>query len=276
MPVYKPSELHKLGHKAKKSLSQNFLIDQNIIKKIIHASAIQPKETVLEIGPGPGALTELLLKNDVSVIAIEKDTGLAKELERLQTEDGRLTIYSADALKFPIEEILPNDSPTKVVANLPYHITTPLITKLLSLYPKIDSLTIMVQKEVGERMTAKKNTSAYSSFTLFLQALAEVRYCFTVKPTSFYPSPSVHSCVIHMKLHPFPFPFPSDLFFAFVRKTFQQKRKMLRSSLKPDYSPDEVEKCLEKLGLTKKARPQELSLENFASLFLDLHPQYGH
>lgn len=273
MPIYKPSELHKLGFKVKKTFSQNFLIDQNILKKILSFLDIHPEDTILEIGPGPGALTEILLQNNFSIIAIEKDPEMACSLKRLQTKSARLVVYCADALTFPIEEILKQFSHVKVVANLPYHITTPLITKLIAYYPKIHSMTVMVQKEVGKKMTAQKNTSDYCSFTLFLQSLAKINYCFTVKPTSFYPSPSVHSSLIHMQLHPFSFSFPSHLFFTFVRKVFHQKRKMLRSSLK-QYSSHKVEKILVQIGHTEKTRPQELSLDEFALLFSSLHPEY--
>ena len=260
MPLYKPSELHSRGFKPKKGLSQNFLIDRNILEKICKAADIKKGDTVLEIGPGPGALTEFLLNSGANVIAVEKDEALAKNLAK-EFPSARLKIYEEDALTFSLKNLPKN---TKVVANLPYHITTPIIGRLIPLYPQIQSITIMVQKEVGKRMAAKKNTSEYSSFTVFLQAYGTPKYAFTVKPNSFYPPPSVHSCVIHMPLHAFPFPFGEEAFFTFTRTAFQQRRKMLRGSLKGSYPVEKLEKWATK-------RPQELSLSDFASLFEQIH-----
>lgn len=256
MPIYKPSELHGRGFRPKKSLSQNFLIDRNIIEKICKTADVTTDDSILEIGPGPGALTEFLLKGGANVIAVEKDKNLANNLMKEFPTD-HLQVVEKDALDYPYQKLPSN---TKVVANLPYHITTPIIERLIPLYPTIQSLTIMVQKEVGERMTAKVNTSQYSSFTVFLQAFAKVSYAFTVKPSSFYPQPSVHSCVVHLKLCRFPFAFDQNAFFTFTRRAFQQRRKMLRSSLKGGYP-------VEKLGEFATKRPQELSLGDFATLF---------
>lgn len=260
MNTYRPSELHRHGFRAKKHLSQNFLIDRNIIEKICLAADVQEEDNILEIGPGPGALTEFLLKKGANVIAVEKDEQLASKLSRFSCS--QLKIYHDDALTFSLDQIPKN---TKIVANLPYHITTPLIERFITLYPQIQSLTIMVQREVGKRMTAKVNTSEYSSFTIFLQAYSKPKYAFTVKPTSFSPAPSVHSCVIHLPLHPFPFPFKEEEFFALTRRAFGQRRKMLRSSLRGHYPT-------EKLGSFATQRPQELSIEEFAGLLSKLQP----
>lgn len=258
MPIYRPSELHQLGVRAKKSLSQNFLIDQNILEKICAAAGIEAGDQVLEIGPGPGALTECLLKKGAFVTAIEKDKELAEKLRRF--DEGNLKVYCDDALEFPLNGLPPG---LKVVANLPYHITTPVITRFIDQFPQISSLTVMVQKEVGERMVAKVNSSMYSSFTLFLSAYSTPRYCFTVKPNSFYPPPSVHSCVVHLPLRPFPFQFSAEEFFAMTRKAFGQRRKMLRSSLRGIEGIEEALKALK----FETARPQELSLADFAAIF---------
>lgn len=258
MPIYRPSQLHQLGIKAKKRFSQNFLIDQNILEKICTAASVEAGDSILEIGSGPGALTEKLLEKGAYVHAIEKDPELIDKLKHLQNE--RLKITCADALTFPLADLPRN---IKIVANLPYHITTPLIEKFIRSYPKIRSLTIMVQREVGQRMTAETNSPHYSSFTLFLQAYSHPKYCFTVKPTSFFPAPSVHSCVIHMPLHSFPFPFSEEAFFKMTRKAFGQRRKMLRSSLKELYPQEILE------NVFSKARPQELSLQDFARLFVE-------
>lgn len=263
MPVYRPSELRSLSVKPKRALSQNFLIDGNILNKIVHAADIQPGDFVLEIGPGPGALTEKLLEKGAKVIAVEKDRELAAKLERLK-EKGDLQIICDDVLNLSLDS-LPKER-YKLVANLPYHITSLILQKFVPRADCFSSLIVMVQKEFGQRMSAKTNSPEYSSFTIFLEAYSKVKYCFTVKPNSFFPPPSVHSCVMRLDLHPFPYPFPEDRFFTFTRRAFNQRRKMLRSSLK-EYG---IEEPITKMGLSSTARPQELSLEQFATLFLML------
>ncbi|NGX39650.1 MAG: Ribosomal RNA small subunit methyltransferase A [Chlamydiae bacterium] len=270
MPIYKPSELRSFGVRAKKSFSQNFLIDQNILEKIVIAADIQPGDNVLEIGPGPGALTEHLLKKGAFVWAIEKDEKLADALERLQTEDNRLHIFTGDVLTFSLDRLPQSEKKWKVVANLPYKITTPIIQKFITESERFSALTIMVQREVGKRMTAETNTSAYSSLTLFLSAYSTPTYCFTVKPNSFSPPPSVHSCVVHLQLHPFPFSFSEKRFFLMTRTAFGKRRKMLRSSLSELYRKEKIEKALKAINKNPLARPGELDLDAFASLFLSL------
>jgi len=254
MAIYRPSELAKLEIFAKKSLSQNFLIDQNIINKICCVAEVQEGDSVIEIGPGPGAITEKLLERGAHVIAIEKDQALASRLEGWG--HSRLKVISGDALKFPLDTI-PKKS--KLVASLPYSITSPLIEKFVTHHEVISSMTLVVQREVGQRMTASKNTKEYGSFSLFLRAYSSPSYCFTIKPTSFTPIPSVHSCIVHLDLHPFPYPFSEESFFKMTRTCFGQRRKMLRTSLKKLYP---------EVDSTK--RPEELSLEEFATLFLEL------
>lgn len=266
MPIYRPSELHQLGVRAKKNLSQNFLIDQNILDKICAAADIQKGDQVLEIGPGPGALTEAMLKRGAFIYAVEKDAELAEKLKRLDPHS--LKVFCDDALTFPLESL---PSGIKVVANLPYHITTPVITRFIDQFPQIKSLTIMVQREVGQRMVAEKNTAMYSSFTVFLSAYSTPRYCFTVKPNSFFPPPSVHSCVVHLELKEFLFPFSRELFFAMTRRAFGQRRKMIKVSLREMFPQARIEQALIAIGMKPTARPQELSLVDFGALFEKLH-----
>jgi len=264
MPIYQPSKLHRLGVRAKKHFSQIFLIDQNILEKICLAADVRANDSILEIGPGPGAITEKLLEKGANVFAIEKDGEMVEKLRHLQHE--HLKVQWADALTFSFTD-LPEG--TKIVASLPYHIATPLIERFVRCYPKISSLTVIVQREVGQRITAKTNSSHYSSFSLFLQAYSTPKYCFTIKPTSFFPSPSVHSCLIHMSLQPFPFSFSEETFFQMTRTAFHQRRKMLRSSLKKLYPQDVLEKSFSKTKIAATARPQELSLQDFARLLIE-------
>lgn len=268
--MYRPSELqHFLKERGlfpKKGLSQNFLIDGNIIRKIIALAAIQPGDFVIEIGPGPGALTQLLLEQGSHVLAIELDTRFAQELSRLQTKDKRLEVLCSDALKVPYKDILRGKS-GKIVANLPYHITTPLLVELLPLYPHIESLTLMVQQEFAKRMYAQVGTSDYSSLTLLVGFYAKIVDHFVVGPNCFYPKPSVHSSVVHCQLTPPALIEEGEAFFRLTRTAFQHRRKMLRAALKELYAPQAVEQALTALGASSTARPEELSLHQFIDLF---------
>ncbi len=279
MKLYRASELRlyleELGLDAKKGLSQNFLIDGNILRKIVAAAEVHPHDHVLEVGPGPGALTEFLLDGQASVTAVELDVHFAKALKRLQEKGRPLQIFQQDFLDFPLEEFFQEQKTTsgkwKIVANLPYHITTPILTKLLPLHTWIDSVTIMVQKEFARRMTAKAQSADYGSFTLFTEFYSHPTYCFTVEPTCFYPRPKVQSAVVHCKLRKPPLQDSQEDFFKLTRSAFQKRRKMLRASLKDLYSPERVECALVEMGLTLKARPEELSLDQFLILFAKLY-----
>lgn len=292
--AYRPSDLHALlktyETSAKKRYSQNFLIDYNILKKIIKTADIQQDDIVLEIGAGPGALTEALLEQGARVIAIELDSKLVQILKRLQENNNRLKIIEANILKLPFDDNLlsklffeqqahPDKNfakmtqykKIKIVANLPYHITTPILTRFLPFHKNIDSLTVMVQKEFAERMAAPVGTSAYSSFTLFLQFYSDVKLCFVIKPSCFYPVPKVQSAVVNCILHK-----PEleekyiTAFFKLTRRVFQQRRKMLRTTLKALYSVESIDNAIKHMHLNPKVRPEELSLSQFLSLFRSL------
>ncbi len=248
--------LKELGTVPKKGLSQNFLIDSNVGKKIIQTAEISPGDIVLEIGPGPGSITSLLLEAGATVYAIEKDPVFAKALTRLQTKDRRLTVYPADALEFDLSKI----PYQKVVANLPYHITTPLLEKCFA-HP-FTSLTLMVQKEVATRLFAKHGCKDFGSLTLFAQFYATLKSQFTVPPGCFYPKPSVDSAVIHLLSHPVDHALAPH-FFPIMRRAFQQRRKCLSTSLQ-DFGPsEEIKKCLKSLSLREDARPEALSFEEW-------------
>ena len=272
MKIFRPSELQAFlkerGIHAKKGLSQNFLIDGNIVQKIVDTASVAKDDFIIEIGPGPGALTEALLAKEAFVTAIETDTLFATALQRLQTVENRLEVICCDVLKFPLLDFLQSHSKKfKVVANLPYHITTSILTRLLPLYRSIESLTIMVQKEFADRMVAAKNTSEYSSFTVFLQFYATVEKSFTVSPNCFYPRPKVQSSVVHCQLHPPRLEANIDAFFQLTRTAFGKRRKMLRVSLKDLYEIDKIEQALVKMGYPTTTRPEELSMNDFISFF---------
>lgn len=220
----------------------------------------------MEIGPGPGALTEALLNQGAEVIAIEKDKLFASALHF----EGHLKVIEADILTCDLKEIL-GGRRAKVVANLPYQITTPILQKLLPMHNYFTTLTLMVQKEYGERMVAPVGSSAYSSLTLFVRYYAMASLCFLVSPASFYPRPKVESCVVHLQLHTHPPKVPEEHFFSITRRAFQQRRKMLRSSLAELFTPSKVEDLLEQLGLSRQARPEQLSFEQFERLARSLY-----
>ena len=274
MAIYKPSELAdflaSLGIFPKKGMSQNFLVDGNIIRKIVQAGDVQPGDVVMEIGSGPGALTEELLNAGARVIAVEKDDTLAKALHRLQTKDNRLEVYCEDILKFPIEKHLEKGGRAKLIANLPYHLTAPIITRLAPMRDHFSKLVVMVQDEVARRFIAKPKTKEYSSLTVFLHYYAHVKYGFLVSHNCFYPPPKIESAIAILDLKAPPNVSSEEGFFKLTRTAFEQRRKMLRSSLRTIYQPEVVMQGLTDAGLNPLARPEELSLDDFVALFAQL------
>ncbi len=246
----------------KKSLSQNFLVDPNILKKIVETAAIQPGDAVLEIGPGPGALTTALLNAGARVYAVEMDTLFANELSRLQTPDERLQVFEADFLKFDLRRLPPS---LKVAANLPYHITAPILEKICAHSSQFTSLTLMVQKEVADRMAASSGSKQFGSLTVFLQFHAAIGRPFIVPPGCFYPRPKVDSAVIRLDFRKKPDVEPSS-FFSLVRQAFQQRRKMVTTSIQKLYPIEKIRAALCSFGANPLARPEDLSLEEWVSL----------
>jgi 16S rRNA (adenine1518-N6/adenine1519-N6)-dimethyltransferase len=273
MAIYKPSELRlflqELGIFPKKGLSQNFLIDGNIIRKIISKAQVAWGDLVLEIGPGPGSLTQALLEAGAHVLAVEKDAVLATALERLKI-DNRLDVFCEDILLFPLEEkltpFIEKGQKVKVIANLPYHLTTPILAYLVPKRNLFSSLTLMVQEEVARRFTASPGTKDYSSFTLFLQFYTHPHYAFGVSRHCFYPEPNVDSAIVTLELKTPPLQEGEDSFFKLTRTAFEQRRKMLRASLKALVDPSDVTQALELMGKNPLARPEELSLADFLKL----------
>ncbi|MBX7067238.1 MAG: 16S rRNA (adenine(1518)-N(6)/adenine(1519)-N(6))-dimethyltransferase RsmA [Parachlamydiales bacterium] len=237
----------------KKSLSQNFLIDPNIIDKIVQLADVRPGDSVLEIGPGPGALTMALLEKGAQVFAVEMDRAFAEHLHRLQ--NGSLKVFEEDFLKFRME-FLPKN--IKVVANLPYHITTPILEKLFA--SSFSSIVIMVQKEVAVRMQAKPGTKDFGSLSLFVQFHSEIRNSFLVPPGCFYPKPKVDSTVIRLDAKPIPTTNP----FHLIHPAFQHRRKMLSSTL--SYPKEMIRQGLVEIGARPDARPETLSLNQWILL----------
>jgi 16S rRNA (adenine1518-N6/adenine1519-N6)-dimethyltransferase len=244
--------LSELNAKPLKSLSQNFLIDANIIRKIADSVDAKEGDRILEIGPGPGALTEEFLKRGAHVIAIEKDRLFARALERLQTDDGRLTVIEGDFLAFDLDSLSPR-SPLKVAANIPYNIATPILQKLCEKRTLFSDAHLMVQKEMADRMAASPGSKQIGSLTLFLQVYAELSIAVKVSRNCFYPAPKVDSSVVRLAFREPPLEDPTPLI-SWIRRAYQQRRKMLRSTLGIQ-------------GPSSTLRPEALSLEDWVALF---------
>jgi 16S rRNA (adenine1518-N6/adenine1519-N6)-dimethyltransferase len=279
MPLYKPSELkaflRSLGAAPLKHLSQNFLIDGNIVRKIIDFAGVQKGDCILEIGPGPGVITEALLEQGASVVAIEKDFKFSQALLRLQTQDHRLTLFEQDALKWEPSHHLPQGFRAKVIGNLPYHITTPLLTRFLPKYDIFSSITVMMQKEVADRILASPGSKLYSSLSIFVRFYAEPIKGFIIEPSCFYPQPKVQSSMIQFALKNPPLE-NVDSFFPLLRTAFQHRRKMIRASLKNIYPFEKIEAGLKKIGKGMDLRPEQLDLADFLVLFKEIDQRYDY
>lgn len=248
--------LKSVEARPKKSLSQNFLVEPTIVQKIVQTAEVAPGDVVLEIGPGPGALTLALLEAGARVYAVEMDSVFARELDRFKND--RLRVFQADFLKFPMHQLPPN---IKIVANLPYHITTPILEKIFA--SPFSSLTIMVQKEVADRMSAAAGSKTFGSLSLFVQFYSQFHSAFPVSASCFYPKPKVDSTVIRLN-HRKPPEIDPVWFFSLVHKAFQQRRKMITSSL--SLPKEEVRTILGSIGIRPDARPETLSLDQWVQL----------
>ncbi len=279
MSLFQPSELmnflESIGRKPNKTLSQNFLVDGNILRKIIQSANIKKGDLVLEIGPGPGALTEAILLAGARVIAVEKDSVFAKHLPRLSSEDRFLEVHEEDILEFDIPAALKNHlskgEKAKVIANLPYHLTSPIFDKLLPLSDLIDEVIVMIQKEVAIRICSKKGSKDYSSFSIFCQLYSDPEYLFSVSPNCFYPKPNVTSAIIRCKLTHRDLNVNKLDFVKFIKKLFGTRRKMITSTLKDTYAQDKVISSLQSLGLNIKSRPEELSIDELINFYQSLN-----
>lgn len=251
----------------KKKYGQNFLTDNNIINKIVSGANLTQEHTVLEVGPGLGSLTSALSKIAKHVICIEIDKTLIPILNSHGFDN--VDIVEGDVLKVDIDSLIQEKQPVSVVANLPYYISTPIITKLLML--KIESITIMIQKEVADRLKAKPATKSYGSLTVFVNYHADVSHITTVPPGCFIPRPGVDSSVIHLKLNKKQKPIDEEFFYKLVRQSFSQRRKTLLNSLTAkgselNLSKEQIQQGFVDLGISENSRGETLSLENFINL----------
>lgn len=267
--------LQKYDFHFQKKFGQNFLIDPHVLEKIVEAAGIGPDDFVLEIGPGIGTMTQYLCEHAGKVMAVEIDRKLMEILEETLSAYDNVTVVNEDILKLDIAKIAEEENdgkPIKVVANLPYYITTPIIMKLFESKVPLDSVTVMVQKEVAERMQAKPGTKEYGALSLAVQYYAEAEIVANVPPNCFMPRPNVGSAVIRLTCHKTPPVEVLDERFLFrvIRASFNQRRKTLQNGLGNDASlpinKTQAAEALEEMGLSATIRGETLSLEEFARL----------
>ncbi len=267
--------LQKYNFNFQKKYGQNFLIDTNILENIISAAEVTKHDCVLEIGPGIGTMTQYLCENAREVVAVEIDKKLIPVLEDTLSGYDNVTIINEDILKTDINAIADekNDGkPIKVVANLPYYITTPIIMGLFENNIPMESITVMVQKEVAQRMQVGPGTKDYGALSLAVQYYAEPRLMFTVPSGCFMPRPNVDSAVVKLTRRKEPPVAVKDEKFMFriIRAAFNQRRKTLINSLNNAFdlslSKDDVSSALESMGLLPNIRGEALTLEQFAEL----------
>ena len=267
--------LQKYNFNFQKKFGQNFLIDTRVLEEIIDAAEITKDDFVLEIGPGIGTMTQYLCETAREVVAVEIDTNLIPILKDTLSAYDNVEVLNQDILKVDIASLAKernNNRPIKVVANLPYYITTPIIMGLFESHVPIDSITIMVQKEVADRMQEGPGSKEYGALSLAVQYYAKPEIVVNVPPSCFMPQPKVGSAVIRLTRHEqSPVEVEDEkLMFQVIRASFNQRRKTLANGLNNfgsfGLSKEEIQSCIEELGVPVNIRGEALSLEQFAEL----------
>lgn len=251
-----------------KKLGQNFLIDEGVVNNIVKAAEISEGETVLEIGPGIGTLTQALAEAKANVIAVEIDNKLPEVLAKTLEGYDNVRIVHGDILKVNIRELV-EDKPFKVVANLPYYITTPIIMGILEQKLPVTRMVTMIQKEVADRMVAKPGKKDYGSLSVAVQYYTEPEIVALVPPKSFIPAPAVDSVVISCKVRENPAVKVNSekMFFRIAKGAFAQRRKTLSNSLKTTgIASEKIKEALESSGIDGMRRGETLSLQEFADI----------
>ena len=269
--------LERHGFTFKKSFGQNFLTDTNILQKIVDTAEINDQVNVIEIGPGIGALTEFLAERAAEVMAFEIDHRLVPILADTLRDFDNVTVVNEDILKVDLAQHIQNfknpDLPIKVVANLPYYITTPILMHLIESGIPFSEFVVMMQKEVADRISAQPNTKAYGSLSIAVQYYMTAKVAFIVPRTVFVPAPNVDSAILKMVRRPEPAVAVEDesFFFKISKASFTHRRKTLWNNLtgyfgKTEEVKDKLTKALDQAGLSPSVRGEALSLEEFASL----------
>lgn len=257
--------------KFNKNLGQNFLIDQNILDKIVEGAELDSDDCVIEIGPGIGTLTQEMAKHCKRVIAIEIDDTLISILNETLANFDNIKIIHKDALKVNFKELIREENleNVKVAANLPYYLTTPIITNLLIQKPGIKSITVMIQKEVAERILSKPGTKEYGALSLLCRYYSDVHKICRVSQNCFVPKPKVESEVVRMDIRETPSVsvIDEDLLFKVIRNAFNMRRKTLWNALKQTGLPENsLKEAFERAGIDPVRRGETLTLEEFGKL----------
>ncbi len=269
--------LEKFGLRAKKKYGQNFLIDSNVIDNIVDAADITQEDCVLEIGPGIGSMTQILSHAAGKVVCVEIDEGLRPVLSETLEGCDNVTILWQDILKTDLRTVCDTYNegrPLKVVANLPYYVTTPILMRLLEMKGVFSSITVMIQKEVAERICSGAGSKEYGALSLAVQYYAQPEVVQDVTPSCFIPRPGVTSTVLCLKAYEKPPVIAEEkIMFALIRAGFNQRRKTLANAISHGFALDgrsisreEVVSALEELGMSPTARAEMLTLEQFAAL----------
>lgn len=271
-PKYIRYIIDKYGFRFSKSLGQNFLIDGNIVRNIVKGANIIKEDYVLEIGPGIGTLTEELALNAKKVVAVELDKSLLPVLDETLGRYENIEIIHGDILKLDIEEIIRENlggGPIKVVANLPYYVTTPIIGKLLEDSLDIESISVMVQKEVADRMIAGPGTKDYGSLSIFVNFYSSPEILLIAPKTVFMPQPKVDSAVIKLNIRKTLPNIDREKFFQVVKAGFSKRRKTILNCLSSygfNLDKDTIRQGLDQINIEPKERAENLSIEDFINI----------
>lgn len=251
-------------HTPRKRFGQHFLTDKQIIQRLVDVIAPTSGQHIVEIGPGQGALTIPVLNKTGTLDVVELDRDLIPILTERCSKEGSLVVYEADALQFNFGQLVKNKQPLRIIGNLPYNISTPLIFHLLEFATDITDMHFMLQKEVVERLAAEKGSSDYGRLSIMVQYHCSVTSLFDVPPGAFHPPPKVNSSIVRLVPHA-TIPFPAKNYLAFaalVKQAFSQRRKTLRNCLKTMMSTEDWSRVEIDPGL----RPEQLTVENYVTL----------
>ena len=278
--------MEKYGIRTKKSFGQNFLTDLNVLKNIVEAADITANDNVIEIGPGIGALTEQLAQAAGEVLALEIDQDLIPVLKEVLSPYDNVKVINQDVLQANLPELIKKEfkdpsRPIKVVANLPYYITSPILMNLLASPVEWATICVMMQKEVAQRLTAKPGTKQYGALTLAIEYQMQAKIAFDVSRKVFVPAPNVDSAIVVLtpRTNPLPVqPFDKQKLFGFIRGCFAHRRNSLWNNLQSVIGKDPVVKekmtaVLTQLDISPQIRPEKLTLEQFIELANALHQQ---
>jgi 16S rRNA (adenine1518-N6/adenine1519-N6)-dimethyltransferase len=258
--------------KPKKSLGQNFLVDKNIQRKIISGCELKLSDNILEIGPGNGELTKLIASRVNKIVAVEIDGNLFQELKNIFKNCKNIKIVNRDILSFNPNRYFRNSSNKdrfliKVIGNIPYYISTPIIEHLFNFKKNIKTIFITVQKEFAKRVTASPGSKDYGSLSCFVQYNTDPKILFTIKRGSFFPVPKIDSCLLRLNIRHEKITVKDErLFFKIVRGAFNKRRKTLRNSLNDILSQKKLKTFFEKFSKDPNIRPEDLTLQDFANL----------